>query len=506
MTTLRLIFGDQLNQNISALTDCAKERDLLFMSEIKEEASYVKHHKKKLVFIFAAMRNFAQQLQQQNYQLIYQQYDAQQQAQSFFAKIKQQVAEHNISKIILTEPSEYRLLAEVESWSERLAIPVEIRADNRFLATKAEFAAWAKGKKELRMEYFYRQMRRKYNILLHGDHPEGGKWNYDSQNRKTPKKDHQVPQPYQASENQYLAPVKKLVAENFADHFGDIEPFHFAVDRTGALAALEYFLANNLKDFGDYQDAMLEAEPWLHHSHLGLYLNIGLLTPLECIRRAEFAYHNGEAKLNAVEGFIRQIMGWREYIRGIYWLKMPEYEQLNFFAAKRKLPEFFWNAETKLNCLKTTITDTKKHAYAHHIQRLMIIGNFALLTELAPEEVNEWFMIVYFDAYQWVELPNVTGMALYADGGIVASKPYISSGSYINKMSDYCKNCSYKISKKTGEEACPFNYLYWNFLIKHQAKLKNNQRMGMIYRVLSKFSAEQIQEIQHSSTRFLKQL
>ena len=267
--------------------------------------------------------------------------------------------------------------------------------------------------------------------------------------------------------------VLRDVARVFPDHFGDLEPFHFAVTRKQALKVLKEFIEQRLPAFGDYQDAMIEGEPWMYHSHLSFYLNCGLLLPLECVQAAEQAYHAGTAPLNAVEGFIRQIMGWREYIRGIYWLKMPDYAKSNFLAATRSLPEFYWTGDTQMNCLKQCVLETKKNAYAHHIQRLMVLGNFALLAGIDPRQVNEWFLIVYADAYEWVELPNVSGMILFADGGYLGSKPYAAGGNYIHKMSNYCQNCTYKVTQKNGEQACPFNYLYWNFW--HKTVISCNQ-------------------------------
>ena len=294
-----------------------------------------------------------------------------------------------------------------------------------------------------------------------------------------------------------------MVAEHFPEHFGDLEPFYFAVTREDALEALEHFIQERLQLFGDFQDAMLEDEPWMYHSHISFYLNCGLLLPLECIQAAEKAYQQGLAPLNAVEGFIRQILGWREFIRGIYWLKMPEYKNSNYLEATAQLPEFFWTAETKLNCLKQSILQTKKLAYAHHIQRLMVIGNFALLAGIDPRFVNEWYLIVYADAYEWVELPNVSGMVLFADGGILASKPYAAGGSYINKMSNYCKNCLYSPQIKNGAKACPFNYLYWDFLARNRDKLANNPRLGMMYKTYDKMPEDKQQAIQDDARLFL---
>ncbi len=506
MTHLRLIFGDQLSHSLSALSDINRQKDILWMCEVWEEATYIKHHKKKIAFLFSAMRHFAQELKDKGYTVHYTKLDDPENARSFRGEVERAIQTHQPDKVILTEPSEYRVWQEAKKWEQDFEISVEIRPDDRFLATHNDFAQWADGRKQLRMEYFYREMRKKYGILMNGDQPEGGEWNYDSENRKPPKEGLDVPLTYQANTDKITEEVMTLVEERFGDHFGDLEPFYFAVTRDQALYALNKFIEERLQNFGDYQDAMLENEPWMYHSHVSFYMNCGLLLPLECIQAAEQAYHDGGAPLNAVEGFIRQILGWREYIRGIYWLKMPAYETENFLKADRPLPDLFWGGETKMNCMKQCVKETKENAYAHHIQRLMVLGNFSLLAGLHPDEVNEWYHIVYADAYQWVELPNVTGMILYADGGVVASKPYAASGAYINKMSNYCQRCSYSPTKKNGPKACPFNYLYWDFLARNDETLRGNPRLGMIYRTYDRMDDEKKHAIKDDSARFLKAL
>ena len=506
MVTLRLLLGDQLTHTISSLQDVDIDNDVLLMCEVVEEASYVKHHQKKIAFLFSAMRHFAQELRDKGYNVVYVTLNDKNNTQSFGGEVERVIAEHDAQKVVVTFPGEYRVLQEIQSWEKRYNIPVEIREDDRFLSTPQEFAKWAKGRKQLRMEYFYREIRKKYSILMNRDKPIGSKWNYDAENRKPPKNNLNIPQPYRVKCDKITTEVLRLVEKKFSDHFGDLKPFHYAVTREKALGALEHFIEERLVLFGDYQDAMLEGEPWMYHSHISLYLNCGLLTPLECVQRVEKVYHEKNLPLNAVEGFIRQIIGWREYVRGIYWLKMPEYKQRNFLNAKRKLPRFYWDANTDMNCLKQCVTETKNNAYAHHIQRLMVLGNFALIAGIHPDEVNEWYLLVYADAYEWVELPNVSGMILFADGGYLASKPYAASGSYINKMSNYCKNCRFKVSKKNGEDACPFNYLYWDFLIRNQDKLENNHRIAVMYRTLARMKPERIEEILSDTQRFFENL
>lgn len=503
MCTLRLILADQLSLDISSLSDCDINTDIILICEVYNEATYVKHHKKKIVLLFSAMRHFAKELKSSGYKLQYTRIDDQDNSGSLQGEIGRMLTQYNINKVVVTQPGEYRVLMDIKAVEKDFGIPVEIKPDQRFLCTLAEFANWSKDKKQLRMEYFYRQMRKKHCILMDGEKPIGGKWNYDSDNRKPAKNGLAIPKPYYAKPDQITYDVIKQVNSHFADHFGDSEPFHFAVTRDQALIALQIFIQQRLQYFGDYQDAMLQDQPWMYHSHISFYLNCGLLLPLECVKAVEEAYHQGKVPINAAEGFIRQIIGWREYVRGIYWLKMPAYAEENFFNATRTLPDFYWNGNTDMNCLRQCILETKKNAYAHHIQRLMILGNFALIAGIDPKQVNQWFLIVYADAYEWVELPNVSGMILFADGGYLASKPYAAGGSYINKMSDYCKSCRYKVTKKNGTDACPFNYLYWDFLVRNRNTLQTNQRLSMIYKTYDKMDEDKKRAIKHDSQSFL---
>lgn len=506
MKNLRLILGDQLSFSISSLKDCDKSNDVVLLCEVSDETNYVKHHKKKIAFLFSAMRHFHQQLVNDGFKVKYVKLDDPENSGSFYGEVKRAIAEFAIEKIVVTEPGEYRLAEEFKKWSFDLGLPVEVLEDDRFLCSADQFKQWATGRKQLRMEYFYREMRQQYSILMDGDQPVGGKWNYDADNRKPPKSGLQIPASYVATPDAITKDVLELVATNFKDHFGDLQPFYFAVTREQALQVLAKFINERLSNFGDYQDAMIQNEPWMFHSHISFYLNCGLLLPMECVRAAEQAYYNNQAPLNAVEGFIRQIIGWREYVRGIYWLTMPNYAEQNFLQASRKLPSLYWGAKTPMNCLSQCVSETKQNAYAHHIQRLMVLGNFALLAGVDPQEVNEWFLIVYADAYEWVELPNVTGMILFADGGYLASKPYAAGGSYINKMSDYCKKCSYSVSKKNGEGACPFNYLYWDFLARNRERLSSNHRLSMMYRTYDRMSDEKKLDIKNDSEQFLEAL
>lgn len=506
MANLILILCDQLADSISSLIGYNHKTDIVLMCEVKDEFTYVKHHKKKIAFWFAAMRNFAKNLRKKGYKVKYTKLEDPDNTGSLKGEIAQLLKQQKFDGIVVTYPSEYRILAEMRQWEHEFGISVDIRDDNRFLCTPHEFARWAGNRQHLRMEYFYREMRKKHNILMKGKDPIGGQWNYDSENRKPPKGGLKIPPPYKANIDSITQEVLSHVADHFADHFGDLSPFYFATTRNEALQALNQFIEKRLVYFGDYQDAMVQGEPWMFHSHLSFYLNCGLLEPLECVKAAELSYQEGKAPLNSVEGFIRQIIGWREYVRGIYWLKMPEYISENFFEARGNLPDFYWTGNTKMNCLRQCVLETEKNAYAHHIQRLMVLGNFALLAGIHPKYVNEWFLIVYADAYEWVELPNVSGMILFADGGYLASKPYAAGGGYINKMSNYCNSCSYDVTKKNGAEACPFNYLYWDFLDRNREKLKTNQRIAMMYKTLDRMEEEKRNTLRSDSKRFLRDM
>ena len=504
--TLRLILGDQLSQSLSSLGDIDRESDIVLMCEVMGEVTYVRHHKKKVAFILSAMRHFADTLCEQGISVDYVTLDDPENSGNFTGEVARAVTRHDASRLIVTVPGEFRVLEDMQNWETDLGIVVEIRQDDRFLCSPEMFENWAAGRKQLRMDFFYREMRRHHDVLMVEGKPVGGKWNYDVENRERPDPSQQVPAPLQFSPDETSRTVLNLVGHYCADHFGELDEFGLAVTREQALQVLEHFIVNRLPLFGMFQDAMIEGEPWMYHSHIGFYLNVGLLGPGEVITSAQNAYEAGIAPLNSVEGFIRQILGWREFVRGIYWLKMPGYASENFLAADRPLPDFFWTGDTQMNCLRQSIGQTQKYAYAHHIQRLMVLGNFALLAGLAPKFVNEWYLIVYADAFEWVELPNVSGMVLFADGGYLASKPYAAGGAYINRMSNYCQNCRYKVAEKTGGDACPFNYLYWHFLIKNRDRLGNNARLAMIYRSLDRMSEEKQQTIMDDARQFLNGL
>ena len=502
MTTLRFVLGDQLTRDGAALRDIASG-DVVLMVEVADETTYVKHHKQKIAFILSAMRHFADELRADGLAVDYVRLDASGNSGSLTGELQRAVKRHAATRVIVTEPGEWRVLAQMKTWQGMLSIPVEIRDDDRFFASTARFAAWAKDRKSLRMEFFYREMRRETDLLMQGDEPAGGQWNFDSENRKRLPKALSLPQRFGYAPDAITQEVLALVGRRFADHFGDLDPFDWAVTRADALRSLQDFLDHALPNFGDYQDAMATGEPFVFHSLISPYLNAGLLTPREICIAAEREYRETRAPLNAVEGFIRQILGWREYIRGVYWLKMPDYAQTNALNARRTLPWLYWSGDTEMHCMKEAIGQTRRTAYAHHIQRLMVTGNFALLAGIAPKQIAEWYLVVYADAYEWVELPNVQGMSQFADGGLLASKPYASSGAYIDRMSDYCKPCVYDVKQKSGPTACPFNYLYWAFLIRNAKTLRGNPRMAMPYRTLDGWDAPRKAAIAAEAERFL---
>lgn len=508
MTPRRLlpILGDQLSLNLSSLQEGDKSTDIIVMMEVADETTYVRHHKKKIAFILSAMRHFAVTLRKAGWTVDYIKLDDAKNTGSFTGELKRAIKKHDPSEIIVTEPSEWRVRQDIEAWQKIFNTPVTITSDDRFLAAHEDFRHWASGRKQLRMEYFYRDMRRKTNLLMDGDKPVGGKWNFDSDNRKPAEADLFLPKHKTTRPDNITKDVLELVAKKFPTHFGDLKPFWFAVTQDQAQKVFEHFVEHALPFFGDYQDAMLTQEKFLYHSLISMYLNVGLLDPLDVCKRVERAYLDGDAPLNCVEGYIRQIIGWREYVRGIYWLKMPGYVEENFLDADRRLPDFYWTGDTDMACLRAAIMQTKEEAYAHHIQRLMVTGNFALLIGAEPKEVHEWYLAVYADAFEWVELPNTLGMSQFADGGLLGSKPYASSGNYINKMSDYCGQCTYKIKEKTGENACPFNALYWHFLVRNKDALKTNPRMAQMYRTWDRMADDKKSAYLASADKFLNTL
>ena len=506
--TLRFVLGDHLSANISSLRGLDSTLDVVLMAEVPSECTYVGHHKKKIAFILSAMRHFAEDLRARGVRVDYRFLDDPENLGDFRSEVVAAVRRHGARRIVVTEPGEWRVLQDILEWEEAAGVPVDILPDDRFLASRERFSQWAQGRKSLRMEYFYREMRRETGLLMDTDgQPEGGQWNFDQANRK-PLKGNQPPppDPLRHEPDSVTLEVLELVEGQFPDHFGTLHPFWFGVNAEQAEASLRHFVTHALPRFGDYQDAMKEGQPTLFHAVIGLYLNLGLLDPREVCRAVEDAYRSGHAPLNATEGFIRQVIGWREFVRGIYWLRMPEYAELNFFKASRPLPSFYWTGETGMNCISQVVCQTRDEAYAHHIQRLMVTGNFALLAGLAPAQVEEWYLAVYADAFEWVELPNTHGMALFADGGVLGSKPYAASGKYINRMSDYCSGCRYAVKESVGPNACPFNFLYWDFLDRNRPLLRGNPRMGLVYKNLDRMDPKRVESMRVQAEKFLKRM
>jgi deoxyribodipyrimidine photolyase-related protein len=480
---LCLVLGEQLSFDLASLQQLDAERDTVLLVEVMEEASHVPHHPQKIALIFSAMRHFAKALQDQGLQVAYVALDDPHNSGSVAGELRRWQTLLQADEVHVTECGDWRL----EHAIKDCGLPVHWHVDTRFLCSRAAFGAWAAGKKQLRMEFFYREMRRKSGLLLNGDGtPVGGAWNFDAENRKPLPKVVKAPYPPRFGNDAITGEVLALVKARFSHHYGALDDFNYPVTHAEAQALWAHFLEYGLAGFGDYQDAMASDEPFLFHARISAALNIGLLDVRQLCSDVESAYWSGNIALNAAEGFIRQLIGWREYVRGVYWLKMPEYACGNAFGNSRPLPEFYWTGDTQMNCMRQAIGQSLQHAYAHHIQRLMVTGNFALLAGIAPSQVCEWYLAIYMDAFDWVELPNTLGMVMHADGGYLGSKPYCASGQYIKRMSDYCRGCAYKVSESTADNACPFNALYWHFLIRHGDLLRGNQRMAMLYKNLDR--------------------
>lgn len=495
MPELVLILGDQLSPGLAALRDADPARTRILMAEVAGEASYAPHHAKKLAFVLAAMRHRAEALRNDGFTVDYVTLDDPDNSGTLSGELARALRRHGHLPLRITEPGEWRVKTEIDAWASAAEVDLTWIEDDRFLCSMAEFQRWAQGRKGLRMEHFYRVMRRRHDLLMEAGEPAGGRWNFDSENREPlppPLAREPIAPPMRFRPDADTEAVIDLIRRTFPDAFGDLEPFWFAVTPAQAKRAFSHFLRKSLPAFGDHQDAMASGEDFLYHAVISLYLNVGLLDPLACCRAAEEAWRDGSAALNAVEGFIRQILGWREFIRGVYWLAMPDYAERNALGADLPLPDFYWSGQTGMRCVAETVDGIRRNAYAHHIQRLMVTGNFALLAGLEPKAVCHWYLGVFADAFEWVELPNTLGMALHGDGGVFASKPYAASGRYIDRMSDYCQGCRYDPTDATGEQACPFNYLYWDFIVRHRQRFEKHPRMAMVYRNLSRQKPERV--------------
>jgi len=500
LRTLVLVLGDQLDLDASGFDGFDPEQDVVWMAEVAEESEHVWSSKPRIAVFLTAMRHFALALQQLGRPLHYTRLDAAGNAASLHAQLQTDILRLQPAQLVMTAPGDWRVLQAIKALAAEMDLPLAIREDRHFFGSVREFAAHAKGRKSLRMEYFYREQRRRHRVLMHPDNdaePAGGKWNFDSDNREA----------FNAAGPGFMPPrarfvpdvitkeVIALVNTQFAEHPGQLESFAWPVTRDQALQSLQAFIEDRLPLFGHFQDAMWPDDPWLYHSQLSAALNLKLLNPREVVAAAEQAYRNGAAPLASVEGFIRQILGWREYVRGIYWTKMPRYIERNALDAQHDLPAWYWTGKTDMACLRDALAQTLTHGYANHIQRLMVTGLYALMLGVHPQQVHAWYLAVYVDAVEWVELPNTLGMSQYADGGLMGSKPYIATGKYIQKMSPHCSGCRYDPSQKTGKLACPFTTLYWDFLMRHKGMLAENPRTALQVRNLGRLSEAEKQAV-----------
>jgi deoxyribodipyrimidine photolyase-related protein len=485
---LVVVLGDQLNIDAAAFDGFDPQTDAVWMAELASEAEFVWSHQARIVMFIAAMRHFRANLLARGFPVHYVFLDDAGNPGTLTDALSEAVATLEPQRLVMCQAGEWRVHEAITTLARRLHVALEIRPDRHFLCTPERFEQHASGRKQLRLEFFYRDLRRQTGVLMEGAEPVGGQWNFDAANRRAlPKSGPEgLPPPRAFAPDRTTNEVIKLVRERFAGHPGSLDHFSWPVTSAAAQSALEDFIEHRLPRFGDYQDAMWAGEPWLYHSRLSAAMNLKLLDPRAVIAAAEDAYRRELAPLNAVEGFIRQILGWREYVRGIYWHLMPDYLERNALAAHAPLPGFYWTGDTPMRCLSDAIRQTLTHGYAHHIQRLMVTGLFGLLLGVDPKAMHEWYLAMYVDAVEWVELPNTLGMSQYADGGVMGSKPYIASGNYLNRMSNYCAQCPFNPRHAVGEDACPYTTLYWDFLSRHESVLADNPRMALQLRNLTR--------------------
>jgi deoxyribodipyrimidine photolyase-related protein len=492
---LVIVLGDQLDIDAACFDGFDPSQDAVWMAEVAEESTHVPSSKQRTVFFLSSMRHFAQALRAKGRTLHYTQLDEPSNPGTLADVLARDIARLRPSALLLTAPGDSRVLQALRDVAAQAGLPLDLRDDRHFFSTVRDFAAHAAGRKQLRMEYFYREMRRRHGVLMDGSEPEGGQWNFDAENRESFGRGGpvDVPTPHRVTPDPVTQEVIALVNSRFATHPGTLESFGWPVTREDALQALEAFIRERLPHFGRWQDALWPGEPWLWHAHISAALNCKLLSAREVVAAAEQAWRAGAVPIASAEGFIRQILGWREYVRGIYWTQMPAYLERNSLDAHEALPAFYWSGETRMACMADAIAQTLTHGYAHHIQRLMVTGLYALLLGVHPKEVHQWYLAVYVDAVEWVELPNTLGMSQAADGGLMASKPYIASGKYIERMSagSLCARCPYRPAERIGENACPFTTLYWDFLLRHESSLAANPRTVMQVRNLARVNEDE---------------
>jgi len=480
--TLWFILGDQLDPRFTVFRrHFDKGRDVVLMAEVSDESRHVPSHKQRTILFLSAMRHYAESLRAKGVTVRYTKLDDPGNAATLAGELRRALDTLQPESLAIVRPGEWRVLRMIERVAAQRKLPLTVHEDPHFLVTPQEFSAWANGRKELVLEHFYRAMRKRFKVLLTDDgKPEGGAWNYDAENRKRFKGDRaKLPKRVVHAPDAVTQAVIASVEKSLGDLPGSAAAFNWPVTREQALAELHDFVQHRLAHFGDYQDAMVTGAPWMHHSLIAAPLNLKLLDPREVVQLAVDAYTRGAAPLNAVEGFVRQVIGWREFIRGVYWHEGQDYASRNALGHRRALPTLYWNGETEMRCLRESVGEVLQHGFGHHIQRLMVTGNFALMAGVDPKEVSDWYLGMFVDGIDWVTLPNALGMSQHADGGVVGTKPYAASGRYVDKMSDYCGGCRFEPGTRTGEEACPMTTFYWDFLIRHQSMFASNRRMAL---------------------------
>jgi deoxyribodipyrimidine photolyase-related protein len=490
---LVIVLGDQLDLVATAFDGFDAAVDAVWMAEVAEESTHVWSSKPRTAMFLAAMRHFAQALRDDGRALHYARLDAPDTAGSLHAQLQADIGRLQPACLVMTAPGDWRVLQAIKAVADTQGLPLDIREDRHFFATVREFAAHAKGRKSLRMEYFYREQRKRHGVLMQGDEPIGGQWNFDADNREAfgAAGPGALPPRSVVEPDAITREVLALVERRFPDHPGQLSSFAWPITREQALESLHAFIEQRLPLFGRFQDAMWPGNPWLYHAHLSAALNLKLLNPREVVAAAEAAYQDGHAPLASVEGFVRQILGWREYVRGVYWTQMPGYRERNALDARQDLPAWFWTGATDMACLRDALTQSLEHGYANHIQRLMVTGLYALMLGVEPQQVHAWYLAVYVDAVEWVELPNTLGMGQYADGGVMGSKPYIATGKYIQRMSPHCTGCRYDPAQRSGDNACPYTTLYWDFLMRHETALAKNPRMALQVKNVARLTVAQ---------------
>jgi deoxyribodipyrimidine photolyase-related protein len=504
---LVLVFGDHLDSRADALTRLDKSRDAVLMIEAAEESTHVSSHKQRIALFLSAMRHFALDLHRRQYRVHYVRLDDPANTQSFRGEVLRALGTLAPERLTCTQPGEWRVKRITETAAKSAGFQVQMLPDEHFLVGGEEFAKWMAGRKQPVMEHFYRWQRRNNGVLLEpGGAPVGGRWNFDRQNRRTFRQAPAGPRPYAPRPDAITREVLALVESRFPGHPGSLAGFRWPVTRTQAKKALNDFITNRLATFGTYQDAMWAGDPFLYHSLLSPALNLKLLDPRECTAAAVAAYEAGAAPLNCVEGFVRQIIGWREFIRGVYWHEGPRYAERNELEQQGSLPDFYWTANTDLACMRECLGQVLEHGYGHHIQRLMVTGNFALIAGVHPRRVSDWYLAMYVDAVDWVTLPNTLGMVMHADGGVVGTKPYAASGRYIQRMSNYCQDCRYSPARRTGAEACPFNTFYWDFLLRNRKRFQSNQRMTLTLQNVDRLSGRERRALRAQARQLREEL